>query len=139
MILEEATAAMKELHALTTGMKQGSPPDAMTILGIQSDLVNFYREIGEDMARKFGTKERSYLERKISQAQQYQKARLELKMTGGDSSEASLLAVGDEFNKEIESAVEYERYRTFMKAIQNAIDSSRQTVSFLSKAEFHPS
>ena len=138
-LIQDATQAMVTLHNLTSALKHGSTPDAHTILGIQSDLVDFYRQVGEEMATKFGAKEAAYLSRKIAQAQQYQKARIELKMTGGDSAEAAMLAVAEEYSRENENATEYERYRTFLRSIQNAIEHTRQTVSFLKTAENSPS
>lgn len=138
-LLLEATQAMTKLHQLTSALKTGSSPDPYSILGIQSDLVRLHWLLGEEMSRKFGAKERMYLARKIEQAKQYQKGRVDLKLTIGDSTEAALLAVGEEYGREIESAEEYERYRIFLKSIQAAIDHSRQVVSFLKSAESSPS
>ena len=46
-----------------------------------------------------------------------------------------LLAVGEEFQREIDTAMEFELYRTFLKALQNALEYARQDISFIGKSE----
>lgn len=137
-ILHSATAAMVKLHALTTSFSNGSTPDAYSVLGIQSDLVDLYRQVGDEMASKFGAKESAYLCRKIEEAKQYQKGRLDPAKKIADVTQEALLAVGDEMNREIEAATEYKSYRTMLRSIQNALDYSRSVVSFVKTAESSP-
>ncbi len=134
-ILEEATQAILSLHALTKGFAQGSPPDPSSVLGYQSNLVRLHMELGQEMSRKFGTKEAAYLGRKIAEAKQYKHGRIDLKKTGGDSERDALLAVGEEIEKEIESATEFEQYRNMIRSMQNALDHSRTVVSFIKSGE----
>lgn len=134
-ILQDSTQAILDLHALTKGFAQGSPPDPSSVLGYQSNLVRLHMELGQEMARKFGTKESAYLSRKIAEAKEYKNGRINLKKTGGDSAQDALLAVGEEFNREIESATEYEQYRQMIRSMQNAIDFARTTISFIKSGE----
>lgn len=134
-IIDDSTKAMIQLHQLTSGMKNGSVPDAVSILGIQSDLVDFYRQIGEEMSQKFGVKESAYLNRKIAEANEYRKGRLNPDKKIADVSTDALLAVGEEFQREIDSAEEYERYRTFLRSLQNALDYARSVASFVKTSE----
>jgi len=45
--------------------------------------------------------------------------------------------VGEEYQREIDAATEFELYGVFLRSIQNALDHSRQVVSFLGKFEKH--
>jgi hypothetical protein len=134
-VLQEATEAILDLHALTRGFGTGSPPDPSSVLGYQSNLVRLHMELGQEMARKFGTKESAYLSRKIAEAKEYKNGRINLKKTGGDSTQDALLAVGEEFNREIESATEFEQYRNMIRSMQNAIDFARTTISYIKSGE----
>src|SRR4051794_16769033 len=58
-LLEEAKQAMLDLAELTEGIARGAPPDVHSILGYQARLVRFHALLGEEMARKFGGKERA--------------------------------------------------------------------------------
>jgi hypothetical protein len=133
-LIEQATQAMIDLHDLTTDMKDGPVPSPLIILGIQSDLVDFYRKVGKEMSQKFGAKERAYLKRKLQQSTQYGLRRQE-KKTVGDSTNQAMLAVEIEYNAEIDRIEEFMEYQTFLKSLQNAIDYARTFVSFFKKSE----
>lgn len=133
--LDDAAQAMVTLHQLTSGLKAGSPPDVYSLLGIQSDLVQAYLDIGQEMARKFGAKESAYLARKIAEANEYRKGRIDPKRKIADVANDALLAVGEEFQREIDLAEEYERYRTLLRSLQNSLDYARQVTSFMRSAE----
>jgi len=130
MLIDESRTALFALSDLASGN-----PDPVSVLKVQADLVRLHLLVGEEMCRKYSAKERSYLARKLAQAKSYQHGRMELKMTGGDASEAALLASGEDYTREIDAAAEYESYRILLKSIQNAIDVSRQLVSFYRGAE----
>ena len=137
-VLDTARQTLNELADLTGGLSNGATPDLHSLLGIQSRLVTLYLEVGEERTRKFNSKESLYLQRKLVQAKQYQKGRIDLKMTGADATEAALLAVGEDFQREIDAATDFELLGVFLKSIERAIDHSRQVVSHIGKAEFHP-
>lgn len=134
-LLQEATLALLDLHKLTSAFSSGSTPDPVSVLGYQSKLVDLHARLGQEMAKKFGSKESRYLARKLEEAKHYRKGRIELKKTGIDSTQDALLAVGEEFQAEIDSAEEYEAYRTMLQSLDRAFSHSMQVVSFLGKAE----
>jgi len=134
-LLLEASAAMRGLHSLTVSFGTGSTPDPQSVLAYQSKIVSIHERLGQEMARKFGAKERAYLNRKIQEAKQYQHGRIELKKTASDSSKDAILAVGDELDKEIESAQEYESYRLMLQSLERAFQHSIQVVSLLKTSE----
>lgn len=126
---------MVELHKLTSGLKHGEIPNPVLVVGIMSDLVKAHEDIGQEMAQRFGAKERAYLHRKLQEAKQYQAGRMDIKKRIADVSNDAMLSVGEEYEKEIERAEEYESYRTFLRSLQNAIDYSRTVISFLKTSE----
>lgn len=132
--LDDARLALVGLNDLTKRIKDGSPPDPHSVLGYMSDLVRLYSLIGEDMAQRFGAKERSYLNRKIAQAKEHAKGRVTFK-SSKDAEEAAFLAVGEEYQREIDAMQEFELYRVMLRSIQNAIDFSRTMISFLKASE----
>jgi len=134
LTLEQAAATMQELVKATQGMSVGEMPSPNQIFDIYGRLVGLYAKIGEEMCRKFNAKERAYLHRKIEAAKVYQKGRYD-KLTSGDAQQSSLLAVGEEIDKEIETATAYEQYRTLRKSIEAAIDFARSIQSFISRSE----
>jgi len=87
------------------------------------------------MAKKFGGKEGRYLKRKMAEAKEYRRGRIDLKKTGIDSTNDALLAVGGEFQAEIDSAEEYESYRIMLRSLDNAFSHTLQVVGFLKTAE----
>jgi hypothetical protein len=137
--LDDARQALQQLHDLTMSFGQGGTPDPHSVLACQSRLVRLYSLIAEERTKKFGAKESAYLARKIQQAKQYQKGRITLDgkrmMSAADATEAALLAVGDEFQREIDTATEFELYGAFLKSIQNALDYGRQVTSTLKRSE----
>src|SRR5436853_363296 len=82
---EEAKTAMLELADLTEGFATGSPPDPQSVLGYESRIIKLYCLLGEQMAHKFGAKEKAYLARKVEQARQHAHGRVQLEMTSKDS------------------------------------------------------
>lgn len=134
-VLAEAKQALLDLHSLTKGLKDGRTPDAASVLGHQAELVRLHALLGEDMAARFGGKERAYLARKIAQAKEHANGRVNLKLTSKDAEEAALLAVGEEFNNEIDVMETYELYRIMMKSLQNGIDFARSVASFVKTSE----
>jgi len=134
-LIEEATATLLALHELTKGFGEGSTPDPHSVLGYQSKIVDLHSRIGQAMAKKFGGKEGRYLKRKMAEAKEYRRGRIDLKKTGIDSTNDALLAVGEESQAEIDSAEEYESYRMMLKSLDNAFSHTMQTVSYVSKAE----
>jgi hypothetical protein len=115
-----------------------SQPDVYSLLAVQADLVRLHMELGQAMAKEFGAKESAYINRKIAEANQYVAGRSNPKKKIADVTQESLLAVGEEFDKEIQSAVTYESYRTLLRSLQNALDYSRTVVSFLKQTESLP-
>jgi hypothetical protein len=133
-VLQESTQAILDLHSLCVNMAT-SQPDVHSLLGIQANLVRLHTELGQELAARFGAKESAYVSRKISEAQQYVHGRKDPAKKIADVAQESLLAVGEEFEKEIEAAVTYERYRTLLKSLQNSLDYCRSVVSFLKTSE----
>ena len=135
--LNRSVAAMKELHEHAVGFRTGEIPNPNLILGIQADLVLLHMELGQEMAQKFGTKEQAYLSRKIREAQEYKAGRMDVtqKLAASDCQKYATLAVTTEAMEEIRSAVEFEQYRVLLRSIGNAIESTRQIVSFIGKSE----
>jgi hypothetical protein len=138
-VLQEASASIRELHSLCMGMRSGSSPDPYSVLGIQADLIRLHMDLGLEMAQKFGSKESAYLSRKIAEANQYRAGRKDVSKKIADVTNDAILAVGEETQREIDSAVEYESYRTMLRSIQNALDYARSVVSFVKTAETSPS
>ena len=139
--LQRAVQAMQELHSHAVGFRNGEIPNPNLILGIQADLVLLHMELGQEMAQKFSTKEQAYLSRRIAEASQYMAGRGDItrKLAATDAQQEARLKVTAESTEEIRSAMEFEQYRTLLKSIQNAIESTRQVVSFVGRAENHPS
>lgn len=133
--IQQAAATMQELVKATQGMAEGQMPSPNQVFDIYGRLVGLYAEIGEEMCRKFNAKERAYLHRKIEAAKAYQRGRHDEKLTSGDAQQSSLLSVGEEIEKEIETATEYEQYRTLRKSIESALDFCRSLQSFISRSE----
>lgn len=139
--LQRAVSAMQELHSHAVGFRTGEVPNPNLILGIQADLVLIHMELGQEMAQKFSTKEQAYLSRKIAEANEYRAGRMDtiLKLVATDAQQYARLKVTTEATEEIRSAMEFEQYRVFLKSLQNAIESTRQIISFVGRAENHPS
>lgn len=55
---DEAKECLLDLSELTEGIARGFPPDVHNVLGFQSRLVRYHALVGEEMAKKFGGKER---------------------------------------------------------------------------------
>jgi hypothetical protein len=89
------------------------------------------------MAQKFGTKERANLTRKLAESSHYRADREDLtrKLAATDCQKYAILAVTNESLAEIATEMEFEQYRQLLKSMQNAIESSRQVVSFIGKSE----
>ena len=134
-LIQQAKKAMLDLAELTSGFSRGAPPDPHSVLAYQSELVRLYALIGEDMSRTFGLKEMAYLSRKIEQAKQHTKGRVDLRMTSKDSEERAFREVKGLYEQEIQAMESFELHRVFLKSLQAAIDHSRQVVSFLGKQE----
>lgn len=133
-LLEESAQAIRTLHSLCVNMRE-SQPDVYSLLAVQADLVRLHAELGQSMAQQFGAKEGAYISRKIAEANQYIRGRQDPKRKIADVTQESLLAVGEELQREIETAMTYEQYRALLKSLQNALDYARTTVSFLKSAE----
>ena len=133
-VIEEATAAVRTLSSLCSGMRE-SQPDIYSILAVQSDLVRLHMELGQEMAKQFGSKESAYICRKIAEANAYVKGRRDPTKKIADVTQEALLEVKAEQGQEITAAVTYESYRTLLKSLQNALDYARTVVSFLKTAE----
>src|SRR5438128_1490974 len=125
-LLEEAKGAMLDLAELTSGFGRGAPPDPFSVLGYQSNLVRLYALLGQEMSRKFGTKENAYLSRKLAQAEQHTRGRIDLKLTSKDSEEFAFRQVKKQYEEEIRQLEEFELHKIFLKSLQNALDHSRQ-------------
>src|SRR4051794_30920779 len=96
-LLEESKQAMLDLSTLTEGIAHGAPPDVHSVLGYQSKLVRFHALLGEEMAKKFGGKERAYIQRKVDQAKEHVRGRAQLKLTSKDAEEKAFLAVQQQY------------------------------------------
>ena len=133
-IIAEAKQSIFDLAELA-----GGSPDPVSLIGVQARLVRLHAELGQEMAAKFKGKERAYISRKLAQAKEYQKGRLpgEHRLTAADATEAAILAVGEEWAAEIDTAAEYEGYRTLLRSLQNAIDYGRTLISFYKSSEHH--
>src|SRR4051794_20757846 len=116
-LLDEAKQALLDLSELTEGIARGEPPDVHGVLGFQSRMVRYHALVGEEMARKFGAKERAYLTRKIEQAQQHQHGRVALELTSKDSEERAFGEVRKLYEEEIDRMEEFELYRVFLKSL----------------------
>ena len=134
-LIQDASAAITELHQLTSGFGTGSTPDPHSVLGYQSKIVDLHSRLGQEMSRKFGGKESAYLTRKITEAKQYRHGRIELKKTGGDSAQYALEQVESDMIRENEAAEEYESYRLMLQSLDRAFHHASQVISFLGKAE----
>lgn len=129
-------STMIELHKLTSSMKEGKAPNPFVILGIQSDLVDLYRRLGEEMSQKFGAKERATITRRAEQARIYMRDRFgEVKKAAKDSETASLLAVAAQLGEEASAAESFMLYENLLFSLDRAIRHSAQVVSFLGKSE----
>jgi hypothetical protein len=93
--------------------------------------------LGEEMSRKFGNKERRYLERKVRQAERHEHGRLVLKRTSKDAEELAFRDVQAQYEAEVAAMEEYELLRALLRSLQNALDFSRQVVSFIRNSESH--
>src|SRR4051794_38275054 len=100
-LLDDAKQCMLDLSELTEGIARGAPPDVHSVLGYQARLVRYHALLGEEMAKKFGGKERAYIQRKVDQAREHARRRVELKLTSKDSEEAAFLAVQRQYDDEI--------------------------------------
>lgn len=136
--IAEAKEAIIGLHQLTIGFLNGSQPDAQSVLGYQSKMVRLHALLSEEMSRTFGNKERAYLNRKIEQAKQHAHGRVELKLTSKDAEEAAFISVRQRYEDEISRMEEYELMRALLRSLQNALDYSRQVVSYLKTVEHSP-
>ena len=136
-MIKEATKAIMDVYNLTLGLKNGTPPDSYSLMGLQAELVKYHTLLGLEMAQKFGAKESCYLKRKIAQAQNYQHSRSE-KKTSADSERDAQLSVGEEYQREIDSMTEFEQYRQLLKSLQNSLDYSRSVLSFIKASESSP-
>jgi hypothetical protein len=134
-LLQEASAVLRALHELTVGFSKASPPDPVSVLGYQSKIVDLHHRLGQEMSKAFGSKETRYLNRKIEEAKQYRQGRIEFKLTAADATRDSLLAVGEEFQLEIDTAQIYESYRTMLQSLDRAFTHTCQVVNFLSRSE----
>lgn len=134
-IIDQAKQAMLNLHNLTIGFRSGSPPDPHSVLGYQSEIMWLYAQLGEEMAKTFGSKERAYLTRKIEQARLHAHGRVEMKLTSKDAEEAAFRAVKEQYDAEIDAMQEFELLRVMLKSLQNALDHTRTVVSFIKTTE----
>ena len=134
-LLQEATETLVNLHHLTMGFSTGSSPDPHSVLGYQSKITYLHQMLGQEMARKFGAKESRYLDRKLSEAKNYIKGRIDLKKNASDSTRDALIGVEGEYRTEISSAEEYESYRSMLKSLDHAFSHTMQVVSFIGKSE----
>jgi hypothetical protein len=136
-LLQQAVTAITELSTLAKGFRTGEIPNPNLILGIQADILDLHMQLGQEMAQKFGTKEQSYLARKIAEATHYKSDRMDIerKLAASDCQKYAILAVTTESTEEIRSAMEYEQYRAMLKSLQNAFDYARSLVSFIGKSE----
>jgi hypothetical protein len=137
-LIDQAKDALLDLADLTEGIAHGAPPDVHSVLGYQSKMIRFYTLIGEEMAKKFGNKERSYLARKIEQAKQHERGRIDLKLTSKDSEQRAMREVRQLHEEEIERAQEFEMYRVFLRSLQNGFEHTRSIASFLKRQEENP-
>lgn len=137
-LIEQASAAITELHQLTSGFGTGSTPDPHSVLGYQSKIVYLESRLGQEMAKRFGAKEKAYITRKIAEAKEYRKGRINTK-TVADSTQEALLSVENELIRENETAEVYESYRLMLQSLDKAFRHSMQVVSHLNKAESRPS
>lgn len=131
-LIQDSKTAIFALSDLASGN-----PDPLSLIHVQADLVRLHAELGQEMALKFHGKERAYIARKIAHAQQYQQGRLpgEKRLTASDATEAATLAIGEEWNAEVDTSAEYEGYRTLLKSLQNTIDFGRTLISFYRSSE----
>lgn len=134
-VIEEAQQAMLHLTSLTSRLRDGFTPDPYAILACQSDLVRLHMQLGVEMSRKFGDKERAYLSRKVEQARQHAHGRRNLELTSKDAEERAFQEVRKMHEEEIDRMEEFELMRALMKSLQNAFEHSRSIGSYLKDAE----
>jgi hypothetical protein len=129
---------MLDLSELTEGTARGLPPDVHSVLGYQSRPVRYHTLVGEEMAKKFGGKERMYLTRKIEQARQHIHGRRDLNLTGKDAEERAVQEATALHVEEINRMEDFELYRVFLKSLQTAFEHTRSIVSFLKRRGENP-
>lgn len=135
--IHEAAQAQGELVDLVNRLRTGDPlPSCLEFLQVQGRLVACYQGVSKEVANAFGPKERAYLGRRIAMAKAYQGDRYGDKIKPAKDAEMlSLLAVGEEIEKEIESAAYYEDCRLLLASLDRAIDFCRSANATLRSAE----
>lgn len=131
---QSAAALLHELHNECQGMKTGAYPSIHVLHDIYGRLVKAYQDIGDNLNKSFSAKERSYLSRKIAEAKNYKKGRME-KMTCKDAEIEALDMTANKYEQQIIDMENYEKHRHLLRSIDRAIEFCRSIRSYLNTAE----
>lgn len=127
----EAVGLLAQLAEETKDLDRGRIPGILKLLSIQGRIVDLNARLGQELSFQFSAKEKAYISRKIEQAKQHLRGRRELKLTSKDAEEEAILAIGEEWQNELESMSTWEGTRTLRQSLENAYDFIRGLLSFI--------
>lgn len=131
-ILNRATKVMHDYIAQTERMKQGEIVSPYEINVVGREMTAVHWDVSMELATKFSAKEKSYLARKIAQANHYEKGRWDEKLKSAkDAENKALILSSAELYTEVDRASEYEQLRLIQRSIEKAMDQNRSSLSLM--------
>jgi len=134
-LIEQSKACLIALVEETKRMDE-SVPSPYRLAGIQAEILECYIKVGQEKARRFSSKESSYLRRKIAQAVQFRKGRLDEKIKS--AKDAEMQAVGmieKECQDEIDTATTYLEYQILLSSLDRGFEHARSILSLIKTTE----
>src|SRR3954468_16723203 len=107
---------MREVREETRGFKTGAVPSLPVLFDLHSRLVEAFTEITANSSDHFKSELQTFYNRRSLQAQEYKRIRTDLKMSAADSEKYSLLAVGDEVEREIDAEVAHDGDKAILRS-----------------------
>lgn len=131
-VLSQAAKVMGEYIAQTERMKQGEIVSPYEINNVGREMTAVHWDVSMELATKFSAKEKSYLTRKIAQANHYEKGRWDEKLKSAkDAENKALILSTAELYAEVDRASEYEQLRLIQRSLERAIEQNRSSLSLM--------
>jgi hypothetical protein len=137
------TGLLTSLHKECSGIPEGNYPSIHFLHGVENELVFAHYQLGELTSQKFVIRERSAMacddaEDEAFLSERYEEDGKTTKSTAADAERRAKLSVGEEKQRKIDGATDYEQHKRLLDSVEHAIQFCRIQQSWVKRAESYP-